>query len=291
MLFAVLLSLSAVPVTGYVPVPAGTFEMGCVPQDSLCEASEKPRHPVTLTKPFWMARTETTVAQFRQFVAATGYRTKAERTGRGRFWRLDISEWDWIDGLSWRAPFARSSAAPDDWPALQVSWEDADAYCRWSGGRLPTEAEWERAARGGVDGKLHVWGDAALPVVAGVPQVNGPDARTATAFPTFAHFQGYDDAYAKVAPVGSFPPNPYGLFDMAGNAYEWTADWNDDRPYPAGAAIDPTGPETGTEKAVRGAGWGYPPDQFRVSFRGLAGLDFWTATFGFRCVRDRAPAT
>lgn len=277
------------PLDAYVRIPAGNFQMGCVPRDRHCEPNEAPRHLVTLTHPFWMARAETTVGQFRRFEASTGYRTLAERIGKGRYWRSDIGEWDWIPGLSWRAPFAADQPAPDDWPALQVSWSDADAYCRWAGGRLPTEAEWERAARGGVEGKIHVWGDDPLPVLAGQPQVNGPDRRTASMFRTFAHFADYDDGFARVAPVMSFPTNGYGLYDMAGNAYEWTADWNDDKPYVGNPATDPGGPKSGTEKAVRGAGWGYPPDQFRMSFRGLAGLDFWTATFGFRCVRSHAP--
>lgn len=270
-------------------IPAGTFQMGCVPDDRRCEQTEFPRHDVTLTQPFWLARTETTVGQYRRFVAETGYQTEADKRGQGRFWRFDINEWDWVDGLSWRAPFSANQPAPDEWPAVQIAWADADAYCKWAGGRLPTEAEWERAARGGAEGQISVWGNAPLPVVDRVPQANAPDINTAREFTTFSTFANYDDGYARIAPVGRFPANSYGLRDMAGNAYEWTADWIADGPYPAGAQTDPRGLPNGEIKAVRGAGWGYPPEQFRTSFRGIAGLDFWTATFGFRCAWDTNP--
>lgn len=263
--------------------------MGCVPKDSLCEATESPRHEVTLTRPYWLARTETTVTEFERFVAATNYQTDAEKRGQGRFWRFDKSEWDWIDGLNWRAPFAANDPAPDDWPVVQVSWGDANAYCRWAGGRLPTEAEWERAARGGHDGSIFIWGDDPKPVIAGVPQVSGPDETTAKEFNSFATIKGYHDGYARIAPVGRFPANPYGLYDMAGNVYEWTADWIADGPYPDGNATDPKGLPNGEIKALRGAGWGYPPEQLRISFRRIAGVDFWTATFGFRCAWDAKP--
>lgn len=275
----------------YVRIPAGTFQMGCVPEDRGCEPNEHPRHRVTLTRDFWLARTETTVGEFRAFAAATGYRTLAEREGRGRFWHFDKNEWDWTPGLSWRAPFAATELAPDNWPAVQIAWSDADAYCRWSGGRLPTEAEWERASRGGHDGRIHVWGNEQVPIVGGAKQVNGPDAATAREFRTFSHFVGYDDGFARVAPVASFAPNGYGLHDMAGNVYEWTSDWIDDAPYARSDAVDPKGQAAGDIKAVRGAGWGYPPDQFRISYRAIAGLDFWTATFGFRCARDSMPVS
>lgn len=273
-----------------VRIPAGRFRMGCVPLDRKCEASEHPRHEVTLSRPYWLARTKTTVAAYRRFAAATGHRTDAEKRGQGRFWRFDKAEWDWIDGLSWRAPFAATKAAPDEWPAVQLSWGDANAYCRWAGGRLPTEAEWERAARGGRDGSIYIWGNDPIPVVAGIAQANGPDEATAREFRTFATIAGYRDGFARIAPVGRFPPNAYGLHDMAGNVYEWTADWIADGPYPVGAAVDPEGQSVGEVKALRGAGWGYPPEQLRISFGGIAGVDFWTATFGFRCAWDTDPA-
>jgi formylglycine-generating enzyme required for sulfatase activity len=272
-----------------VEIPSGSFMMGCVPGDQQCEPTEFPRREVTLTRPFWLARTETTVGQFHKFVTATNFRTESDKRGQGRFWRFDINEWDWVDGLSWRAPFAADQPAPDNWPAVQIAWSDADAYCRWAGGRLPTEAEWERAARGGTEGQTSVWGNAPSPMVDGVAHANAPDLATAREFSTFSTFADYNDGFARLAPVASFAPNAYGLHDMAGNVYEWTSDWIIDGPYPSGPVTDPRGVEAGEIKAVRGAGWGYPPEQFRISFRGIAGLDFWTATFGFRCAWDRNP--
>lgn len=241
-----------------VLAPAGTFLMGCVPADRLCEATEHPRRSVTLTRAFRLATTETTIAHYRRFVTATGYRTEAEKRGRGRFWRFDIDEWDWIDGLSWRAPFAPDEPGADDWPAVQIAWNDANAYCRWTGGRLPTEAEWEYAARGGRRDSIHVWGDDPLPAVGEMKQANGPDESTAREFRTFSTFREYNDGYARVAPVASFAANGFGLHDMAGNVYEWTADWIVDGPYTPGPAVDPKGQPNGVIKAVRGGGWGYP---------------------------------
>ena len=117
----------------FVRIPAGQFFMGCVPADTQCEQTELPQHRLTLTRDYWMALTETTVCDFRRFTRATSYRTRAEVEGRGRFWRQDIDEWDWVPGLSWRHPFAADQSAPDNWPAVQIAWEDADAYCRWRG--------------------------------------------------------------------------------------------------------------------------------------------------------------
>ena len=105
-------------------------------------------------------------------------------------------------------------------------------------------------------------------------------------FPSFDTIAGYDDGYGRIAPVGLFPPNQYALHDMAGNVYEWTADWIADAPYSRTNAVDPAGLVGGDIKAVRSSGWGYPPEQMRLSFRGIADLDFWTATFGFRCAAD-----
>lgn len=273
----------------YVRIEPATFWMGCVPNDDVCEPLEKPRHQVTLTRPYWLARTETTVGAFRRFVAATGYRTQAQQAGRGRFWRFDVNEWDWVAGLTWQTPFDRMEAAPDNWPVVQVVWADADAYCKWAGGRLPTEAEWEHAARGGSNDARFPWGDSPTPEIAGRKHANGPDEATKRQFATFEHFAGYDDGYPRVAPVGSFAANGFGLHDMAGNVYEWTADWIADAPYAEGSVTDPKGLPTGEIKALRGGGWGYPPHQLRASYRAFADPNFLTATFGFRCAADKPP--
>jgi formylglycine-generating enzyme required for sulfatase activity len=231
------------------------------------------------------------VAEWRRFARATGYLSEAEQTGRGRMFVLARDAWEWIDGLSWATPIAPGDSAPDSWPAVQVTPADAEAFCRWLGGRLPTEVEWERAARGGEDDRIHVWGDDPRPFQNGRPQVNGPDRLTLGQFPRWKGFTDYTDGYATLAPVGTFPANGSGLEDMAGNVYEWTADSYDSTAYRHSSNHLPYVPAADTSlRVVRGGGWGYEPDDFRISFRGFfEARDFWTATVGFRCVRDSAP--
>lgn len=272
-----------------VRLPAGTFTMGCVVGDSGCETWELPRHQVTLSRNVWMSRTEITVAAYRRFVSATGFRTRAQETGRGRDWNATSGEWEWMAGLTFERPFADGSPLEEQWPAVQIAWHDADAYCRWAGGRLPTEAEWEYGARGGRDGLKFPWGDAPIPRDAGRDHANGPDERTLQRFPRWDVFTGYDDGFARLAPVVRFAANGFGLHDMAGNAWEWVADWFGDDYYRHSPAVDPKGPARGSARVVRGGAWGYAPKQHRNSERGYADPDFRTATFGFRCVFDRPP--
>jgi len=274
-----------------VEISAGSYLMGCVPVDPDCHVDEQPRHQERLPAPIWMQRTETTVGEWREFARATGYPSEAERAGRGRMFVVAHDAWEWIEGLSWATPLTPGDSAPDNWPAVQVSPADAEAFCRWLGGRLPSEVEWERAARGGEEGRIHVWGDDSSPLRDGKPQVNGPDRLTLEQFPRWKVFGDYIDGYATLAPVGSFPVNGYGLADMAGNAYEWTADSYDSMAYRHSANRVPLAESVDSSmRVVRGGGWGYEPDHFRISFRGyFEARGFWTATVGFRCVRDRAP--
>lgn len=175
--------------------------MGSDPkQDPLAYDNEKPQHREDVAT-FWIARVPVTVAQFAAFVEATGYRTTAEKEGISRVYTG--SKWEDVKGASWRAPRGPGSSVKDkqDHPVTHVSWLDATTFCRWAGVRLPTEAEWEKAARG-TDGRLYPWGN------------NGPDK-------TLCNFNmNVKDTTA----VGSYPAgkSPYGLLDMAGNVWEWT---------------------------------------------------------------------
>ena len=229
----------------WVTIPAGTFRMGCVPDDAACLDSERPRHDVTLST-FDLLATEVTVGQYAAFVAATGY-----------------------------AP----PAAPDypqalDHPAVHMTWHDADAFCDWTGGRLPTEAEWEYAARAGHEGRLYWWGDELTRDYANFGTLECCGGAT-----------GGADAWLNTAPVGSFPPNDFGLYDMTGNVWEWVDGWITPS-YPAGPLIDPQPPETGYLRIMRGASWLNFPNVLRLSVRLPFSADGHTSNVGARCARD-----
>jgi formylglycine-generating enzyme required for sulfatase activity len=206
---AALVALTALalvpPRSLYVRVPRGEFWMGCVPADARCGPEEKPRHRVRISRDYWMRRTEVTIEEYRRFVRATRYRTWAERQSYGRVWSnvedslraesgralaglirgADSAQrrWRWIKGLSWSHPLDPRAEVAGKWPAVQVVPADAEAYCKWESARLPTEAEWERAARGGRDGWIHVWGNEPEPRAAGANYANGPDMRTKQILP------------------------------------------------------------------------------------------------------------
>lgn len=225
------------PTMGMVRLDGGEFLMGAV---ALRSEEGPPR--VVKVAPFWIDRTEVTNAAFARFVAATGYRTVAERPlDPARYSRLSAAQrrpaslvfvgakaarsddpaqwWRVIPGADWRHPDGPGSniKGKDAWPVVHVAWDDAMAYARWLGRDLPTEAEWELAARGGLVGKRYVWGD--QPQDAAHPRANTWQG----AFP--AQDLGADGFKARAAPVGCFAPNGYGLVDMAGNVWEWTRDW------------------------------------------------------------------
>jgi formylglycine-generating enzyme len=283
----------------YVLVPPGVFEMGCVPGDDCGDErrDEKPRHAVRITRGFWMGRTEVTVEAFSRFVAETGRRTTAEMDGWSPF--FDGKRLVTQPGLSFRNPgFAQEPAHP----VVDVSWYDAEAFCGWAGGRLPTEAEWEHAARAGVPGRRYVWGDEPAPTVGGVKQANVADEATKRAYPRWTIVSWYDDGHTHTAPGGSFAANEFGLHDMEGNAAEWCADWHDDRYYaslsgpdPRSAAAepapDPRGPSVGDQRVVRGGSWVDDTSFLRVSRRYFDSPATHNAFIGFRCVRDTPPGT
>ncbi|MFO0798921.1 MAG: formylglycine-generating enzyme family protein [Gemmataceae bacterium] len=245
-----------------VLVPGGTFTMGRADGP----ADEQPTHEVTLA-PFYLDKTEVTNAQFAAFVRATGYVTVAERKPEARkypgadpeklvpgsavFYAAEASLdprtwpaayppwWKYVPGACWRRPEGHGTdlTGKANFPVVQIAWDDAAAYARWAGKRLPTEAEWEYAARGGLAQKPYCWGDAHQGQegkwYANAHQGSFPKTDTGA------------DGFAGVAPVGSFPANGYGLHDMSGNVWEWCADWYDPDYYARSPRSNPPGPDGG----------------------------------------------
>ena len=240
-----------------VPLPGGRFVMG----DPEGEPDEAPSE--VEVAPFGMMRHEVTNQQFAAFVAASGHVTDPERSGFGYVWN---GQWRRAQGADWRHPFGPDSgvAGRGSHPVVQVSAEDAAAFCRFHGLRLPSEREWEFAARG-TDGRRFPWGDA-LPEQPssranfGTVPCCGPDAA---------------DGYLRTAPVGSFPDgrSPAGLLDMAGNVWEWTSSRFSGQP---------------DHVVLRGGGWGNNPYCLRTSYRHGNPPDIGLDMVGFRCASDLA---
>ena len=241
------------PSLRWARIPAGTFEMGCVPGDPGCAPVESPRRSVLLTRAYELMTTEVTVGTFRAYAAAAGRAVPAQPA-----WNSDSRH-----------------------PIVNVAWDEADAICRAMGARLATEAEWERAARGGVESLLYEWGNT------GRPTGNLRDETYRRKFPgESGFFLVYDDGYLETAPVGSYSANRYGLFDMAGNVSEWVADRMG--PYADGPVRDPHGPDTGDRHVLRGGSFMNPPRILRLSARGAQVDGYRADTLGFRCARDVA---
>jgi formylglycine-generating enzyme required for sulfatase activity len=262
----------------FVPLPPGEFLMGSTPEEAARAAAEMKAKGVTswypdspkgeapprltrITKPFHLSAYETTVGQFRAFVEATGYRTEAERDGKGADGKKN-GKWTTAPEFNWRnMGYARG----DDEPVVNVTWADAVAFCAWLSERegrryrLPTEAEWEYACRAGTSTRTF-WGDddSRRPEHAWVGTGGGPK------------------------PVGRLKPNAWGLYDMLGNVYEYCADFYVVAPYDPAQAVDPTGPSSGTERVVRSASWGTNPMHARSAFRGGAPPGHRNMRDGFR---------
>lgn len=271
-------------------VPAGEYVVGSDKGFS----HESPAHRVRLSA-FRIDRREVTNARFRAFVEATGFVSEAERWGWSLGYNKAVSPtdeahqhvqgvewWIKIEGAQWRHPEGPESSIEgrDDHPVVQVSWNDAVAFCEWEGKRLPTEAEWEVAARGGLPGAEYPWGD----------EFN-PDGRW-MANTWQGHFPLENDGadgFPELAPVGSFPPNGYGLFDMGGNVWEWVADRYEARYYDRVPLENPRGPDAGDERVMRGGSWMCSPNYclgYRVSHRNKATPDSGLNNTGFRCALD-----
>jgi formylglycine-generating enzyme required for sulfatase activity len=258
-----------------VLINGGTFDMGT--NDGM--PNEGPAHKVQLNA-FWIDQHEVTVSDFSKFVAATNFQTDAEKLGWSGVFNMSSHSWEVVQGADWRHPEGRQSQAEQDEPVCHVSWGDAASYAKWAGKRLPTEAEWEYAARGGLEGKTYPWGDDLRP--GGKPAANWWQGR-------FPDENTGEDGFIGRAPVMSFRPNGYGLFDVVGNVWEWCSDWYGEDYYLKTPSLEPTGPEIGEERVIRGGSWLCSENyctNYRVAARSHAAPDSGLNNLGFRCVRD-----
>ena len=311
---------------GMVWIPGGEFSMGAMDPPATSEAGmhaardARPIHRVYVDG-FWMDKTDVTNEQFAQFVGATGHITVAERKPRAEDFPgappenlvagsvvfsppdhgVPLSDhfqwWSYVPGANWRHPLGPASSIKrkEKYPVVHIAYEDAVAYTKWAGKRLPTEAEWEFAARGGLTGKPFVWGDEFRPNgkwMANTHQGHFPNIDTGS------------DGYAGISPVAQFPSNGYGLYDMAGNVWQWVSDWYRPDYYALlasanGIARNPQGPDAssdpddpGEPKRVMRGGSYLCTDQYcsryMVGTRGKGEVSTGTNHLGFRCVK---PAT
>lgn len=308
---------------GMVLIPGGSFRMGG--NNEQAANDEYPQHSVKVD-PFWMDATEVTNAQFAAFVKATAYKTTAETKPDWEELKkavppgtpkpseellvpasmvfkqtdhpVDLHDysqwWSWVPGADWQHPNGPGSdiKGKENYPVVHISWDDAQAYCKWAGKRLPTEAEWEFAARGGLKENIYPWGNE--PVNAGKPKTNSWEG-------DFPYHNENKDHFERTAPVAQFDKNGYGLFDMAGNVWEWCSDWYDANYYKtieANLAVNPKGPSKSFDpeepytqkKSLRGGSFLCNDSYcsgYRVARRMKSSPDTGSEHIGFRCVKDK----
>lgn len=276
-----------------VVVPAGRFVMGDAHRDGRWPDGEDHLHEVEVAG-FTVDATSVTTDAFARFVAATGYVTEAETFGWSAVFHLALDAgpddvmgpfpgtpwWVAVRGADWRHPRGPGSSLDGlgDHPVVHVSWGDAQAYCRWAGRRLPTEAEWEYASRGGLDRARYPWGDDLL---------DGGTWRCNIWQGTFPRDNTQDDGYLTTAPVRTFAPNGYGLWQTVGNVWEWCSDWFSPDYYAQSPVVDPRGPRTGTARVMRGGSFlchdSYC-NRYRNAARSSNTPDSSMANAGFRTV-------
>jgi formylglycine-generating enzyme required for sulfatase activity len=238
--------------TEWVLVPTGEFEMGA--EGAPAEADEGPKHRVSLDA-FYIGKYEVTNRQYQTFVKVTGHRAPENEDPKFSIWRGGMM----LDGVA-------------DLPAINVSWDDATAYCKWVGGRLPTEAEWEKAARG-TDGRTYPWGN---------EPVSGNRANYSfDIVPIW-------DGIATLAKVNQyeFGRSPYGAYEMAGNVWEWVQDWYDENYYKNSTPKNPTGPANGQERVIRGGSWRNNAEKLRSPNRSKHLPVERRVYIGIRCAKD-----
>jgi len=285
-----------------VPIPAGEFYIGSrlsaaevgkrlgLPADAakLFE-DEHPRHRVTLTKPFYLGATEVTKGQFRQFVLAENYRTEAETDGKGGFgFNSATGKFEGFDPkYNWKnSGFAQT----DDHPVVNVSWNDAQAFCKWLSAkegvtyRLPTEAEWEYACRAGST-TMYQTGDDPEGLVSVGNVLDASAKAKLTEYPDLPDLR-VNDGYAFTAPVGGFRANPWGVHDMHGNVFEWCQDWYGS--YTSGDTADPAGPDSGSGRVSRGGSWLSDAGYCRSAGRSWSTPSNRFHDLGFRVLRSSA---
>jgi formylglycine-generating enzyme len=278
-------------------VPAGSFTMGDAHGDHNPGDGELPRHRVELSA-YSIDATSVTVADFARFVEATDHRTEAEEFGFSAVFHLLLAAddedvmgrfpgtpwWLGVRGADWRHPGGRNSSADglEDHPVTHISWNDAQAYCDWAGRRLPTEAEWECASRGGLEGARYPWGDELLG--------SEGEWRCNIWQGEFPVENAIDDGHLVTAPVRTFAPNGLGLWQTVGNVWEWCADWwdpNEYRPRAERQTRDPLGPATGSSRVLRGGSY-LCHDSYCNRYRNAARTantpDSSTGNTGFRTV-------